>query len=324
LTAEKPFPDNASMPERIVIERLEFSAHCGITEEERGRPQPIAVDVEIETPGERAGASDRLTDTIDYAEVANRIAAVGTTERCHLVEALAEKLIAMIFAEFPADRLHIWVRKLRAPLSIVVGSVGVRVERTRAAQEGHSPDAPPAAFLMQQMSRIPKGRILDLAAGRGRNTLYLLVHGMEVHAIDRDAEAMRELTTAAQSRHLTGLTTQTVDLEADRDHPPSLGEDRYDAVIVCFYLHRPLFPHIMEALKPNGILLYETFTIENYFRRHHPRRWEFCLAQNELLRLTSPLQVLHYDEGEHESDHGCGPIHTARLVAQKVRTSPQS
>ena len=78
------------------------------------------------------------------------------------------------------------------------------------------------------------------------------------------------------------------------------------------------------VLKPNGILLYETFTIDNYFRHQHPRRWEFCLAQNELLRLTSPLRVLHYDEGEHDGGHGSGPCYTARLVAQKTgpETSP--
>jgi SAM-dependent methyltransferase len=168
---------------------------------------------------------------------------------------------------------------------------------------------------------MPKGRVLDLAAGRGRNTLYLLSHGMEVEAIDRDVDALSALTNAAQSRHLNGLTTHAVDLEADPHEPPSLGVERYDAVIVCFYLYRPLFPKIMEALKPNGVLLYETFTIDNYFRRQHPRRWEFCLAHNELLRLTSPLQLLHYDEGEHESGHGSGPVHTARLLAQKARAS---
>jgi hypothetical protein len=70
-------------------------------------------------------------------------------------------------------------------------------------------------------------------------------------------------------------------------------------------------------LKPQGVLVYETFTIENYVRYRHPRRWEFCLAQNELLRLTSALRVLSYDEGEHEGGSGMGPVFTAQLVAQK-------
>jgi aminopeptidase-like protein len=73
----------------------------------------------------------------------------------------------------------------------------------------------------------------------------------------------------------------------------------------------------MEALKPQGVLLYETFTIENYMRYHHPRRWEFCLAQNELLRLASSLRVISYDEGEHDGGPGMGSVFTAQLVAQK-------
>jgi hypothetical protein len=63
--------------------------------------------------------------------------------------------------------------------------------------------------------------------------------------------------------------------------------------------------------------VYETFLIDNHLHHHHPRRSEFCLAHNELLRLTSPLRVLHYDEGEHESSRGLHAAFTARLVAQK-------
>ncbi len=309
------------MPERIVIERLEFQGHCGVTEEERRHPQPIAVDLELEAGIDGAAASDNLADTIDYARVADRIVTVGAAQDCHLLEALAEKLVGMVFAEFPADRVRIWVRKLHAPLPVVAGSVGVRLERTRAAHRALSLEPVPTSFLIQQIGRVPKGSALDVAAGRGRNALYLLSQGMEVEAIDRDPEALAALTAAAKERHLSGLTTRVVDLEADPDRPPSLGVERYDVVIVCFYLHRPLFPVLMDALKPKGMLLYETFIIDNYFRHHHPRRWEFCLAHNELLRLTSPLRVLHYDEGEHDG-HGSGPVWTARLLAQKEGTNP--
>ena len=141
---------------------------------------------------------------------------------------------------------------------------------------------------------------------------------MEVEAIDRDSLALTALKEAAGERHLSGLPTRVLDLEEKPDHPPSLGRECYDAIVVFFYLHRPLFPVLIDALKPNGILIYETFSIENYFRHQHPRRWEFCLAQNELLRLTAPLRVLHYDEGEHDGGHGSGPCYTARLVAQKA------
>ena len=93
-------------------------------------------------------------------------------------------------------------------------------------------------------------------------------------------------------------------------------------IVVFFYLHRALFPSLIESLKPNGVLIYETFTIDNYLRHRHPRRWEFCLAHNELLRLTSTLRVLSYDEGKHDGGHEPGPTFTAQLVAQ--RASPSS
>lgn len=312
------------MAERIVIERLEFYGRCGVTEEERRKPQLIVVDLELDAAVESAAVSDRLCETIDYAQVAERIVALGTNLTCQLLETLAEQLIEMLFGEFPADRIRIWLRKVHAPLATVAGSVGIRVERTRAAYQAKNQQPSPAPFLVQQLARLPKGHILDLASGRGRNALYLLTQGSRVEAIDRDIEALSALEVAAGTQRLSGLTTRVLDLEASGDHPPSLGQRRYDAIVVFFYLHRPLFPVMLEALKPNGILLYETFTIDNYFRHQHPRRWEFCLAHNELLRLTSPLRVLHYDEGEHDGGHGSGPCYTARLVAQKAGpdTSP--
>lgn len=304
------------MAARIIIERLECYARCGVTDEERRKPQLIAIDLELDAAVEPAGLSDRLDDTIDYARVAERVVAISGGFSCRLLETLAEQLIDMLFAEFPVEHLRLWIRKLHAPLAMVAGSVGVRVERRRIAP---SPAQPmPLPFLVKQLGRLPKGLVLDVAAGRGRNTLYLLSQGSQVEAIDRDAEALAELEAGAKARHLSGLTTRVLDLEADPDRPPSLGQACYDAIIVSYYLHRPLFPSLLDALKPNGILLYETFTIDNYFRHRHPRRWEFCLAPNELLRLTSPLRVLHYDEGEHDGGHGGGANYTARLVAQKA------
>ncbi|WHZ14038.1 MAG: hypothetical protein OJF52_000873 [Nitrospira sp.] len=306
------------MPKRIVIERLEFYGRCGVTEEERRKAQLIAVDLELEAAVEPAALSDRLDETIDYALVAERLVALGTSLDCRLLETLADKLVGMLFAEFAVDQVRIWVRKLHAPLAMVAGSVGVRFERTHAAQQVQGMEPAPSSFLLQQVGRLPKGKVLDVASGRGRHALYLMSRGMQVEAIDRDAEALASLEAAAKARHLSGLTTRVLDLEPPSDRPPSLGHEQYDVVIVFFYLHRPLFPALMEALKPNGLLLYETFTIDNYFRRQHPRHWEFCLAQNELLRLTSPLRVLHYDEGDHDGGQGSGPSFTAQLVAQKA------
>jgi hypothetical protein len=93
--------------------------------------------------------------------------------------------------------------------------------------------------------------------------------------------------------------------------------ERYDGVLVFFYLYRPLFPAIIKALKPGGVLVYETFLIDNHDHYHHPRRKEFCLEHNELLRLTQGLRVLHYEEGQHQGTEENEQPFTARLVARK-------
>lgn len=305
------------MADKIIIERLEFQGRCGVTPEERRRLQPLAIDLELDCETAVAAASDRITDTIDYAEVADRIVELGSKEESALLESFAEKLLTMLFAEFPVGRAKLWLRKLAPPLTQMTGSVGIRVERARAAHLALQPDPAPSRFVMQQLHRLPKGRVLDVACGGGRHTLFLAGHGYDVEAIDRDAENLAKLAATAKDRHLSNVTVRQVDLERTTDDRPEFPADSYDVIVVCFYLHRPLFPWLIDALKPNGVLLYETFTIDNYFRHRHPRRWEFCLAHNELLRLTSLLRVLSYDEGEHEGGPGMGSVFTAQLVAQK-------
>ena len=305
------------MAEKIVIERLEFEGRCGITAEERRRPQPMAIDLELDCETALAASSGRLGDTIDYALVAERIVELAGKEVCTLLETLGEKILSMLFTDFPIGRARLWLRKLAPPMVHKTGSVGVRIDRPRAAHHIQVSDPVPSQFVTQQFHRLPKGKALDVACGSGRHALYLAANGFDVDAIDRDRETLTTLSTAAAHRHLSHLAVREVDLERTTDERPEFPSNSYDVILVSFYLHRPLFPWLVDALKPKGVLLYETFTIENYLRHRHPRRWEFCLAQNELLRLTSSLRVLSYDEGEHEGGHGNGSSFTARLVAEK-------
>lgn len=313
------------MSGRIIIERLEFRGRCGVTAEERARPQPLAVDLELDGPLEPAGLSDNLAHAIDYAKVAQRVVEVGTGQDSCLVEAMAERLLTMLYSEFPVERVRLWVRKLHPPMSYVTGSVGVTIERTRLAQQLRHADPPPAPFLVQQFHRLPKGKALDVAAGTGRHSLFLAAQGYQVDAIDRDAQALAHLSATARTRKLSAVTTRPTDLERPAPYEPDFGSETYDVIVVFFYLHRSLFPYLIEALKPGGVLVYETFTIDNYFHHKHPRRWEFCLAHNELLRLASTLQILHYDEGGHAEGQTSEPMYTAQLLAYKpLRGGPMT
>jgi SAM-dependent methyltransferase len=136
----------------------------------------------------------------------------------------------------------------------------------------------------------PGARVLDVAAGRGRHARFFAARGAQVLAIDRDAAALASLSSVA------GVTARAFDLEAGAW--PLAGE-RFDAIVVVHYLHRPLFPHLRAALAPDGVLLYETFAAGNeaYGRPVNP---DFLLRRDELLALagaTPPLTVVAFEQG---------------------------
>jgi len=67
--------------------------------------------------------------------------------------------------------------------------------------------------------------------------------------------------------------------------------------VAVHYLHRPLFPHLLAALRPGGILVYETFT-QAQARRGKPTNPAFLLEPGELRALTAGLTILAWREGE--------------------------
>lgn len=307
------------MPSSIVVKGIQLSARCGVTETERQHPQPILVDLIFRCPNQSAFQSDRLSDTVDYSAISQRIRDIGEAQAFSLIETMAETICQSLLHEFPITRLKIWIRKIRPPLNNIKGSVGVQLIRSR--QHIPSPDlVQPAPLLMSQFSQLPHGKILDVAAGRGRHAIYLASKGFSVHGIDRDADALHDLQAQAQEAGLSSITTESIDLEVNPESPPDLGTAAYDAIIVFFYLFRPLFPQFMQALKPGGIIMYETFLLDNHIHRQHPRRKEFCLEANELLSLLQGFRILHYEEGDHEGPSGKERAFTARALARKPST----
>lgn len=295
------------MDDRLIIERLEFQGYCGVSEVEREAPQPMAVDLELSLDMAPAAATDDLVRTVDYLRVTERVLAIAQTQRFHLLETMAERMAQAILSEFPVAEATLWVRKLKPPVKGVRESTGAKITR-QTADDPHG--IRPAGWLVRHRPLYTTGRALDLACGRGRNARYLAREGFQVEAWDRDAEALNELRSRTESLGLTTITTRPVDLEQAPEIPPA----SFDLVAVFYYLQRDLAPTIVRALKPGGILVYETFLIDNHERFNHPRRREFCLNHNELLSLFGGLRVLAYQEGAHVP--GKGPF-TASLVAQR-------
>ena len=160
---------------------------------------------------------------------------------------------------------------------------------------GHGHDSPtPAAWLVMNRALLPPaGRALDVACGRGRNALWLAEQGFETTALDRDPAAVAELEARARRDRLP-LTARAVDLEGAT---VDLGHGRYDVVVVVHYLHRALFPALIAALAPGGVLVYETFTVAQA-ARGRPTNPAFLLEPGELPRLIAPLQIRVAREGD--------------------------
>jgi SAM-dependent methyltransferase len=139
---------------------------------------------------------------------------------------------------------------------------------------------------------LPPGDALDVACGRGRHALWLAKHGWRVTAVDRDADVLRELESEARRQGLT-VTARVADLESG---PAPLPYQAFDVIVAVHYLHRPLFPGLLAALRPGGVLVYETFTTAQAVRGK-PTNPDFLLRPGELRDLVSPLEILEWREG---------------------------
>lgn len=164
----------------------------------------------------------------------------------------------------------------------------------------------PNRFLIENLHRLPSGgRALDLAMGEGRNALFLARQGFHVTGLDRSPTAVGRARERAAQEGLA-FEAAVVDLE---NHV--LPRETYDLVVVTLYLQRSLFTPIIEALRPNGMLVYETLTVGQLkYRPHNPA---FLLERGELLDAFGALEILAYRETDDEERQKC----TASLLARK-------
>lgn len=159
----------------------------------------------------------------------------------------------------------------------------------RYAAEGYVTGTEPVQFLKEHVDLLPRGKALDLAMGEGRNGVYLAGLGFEVTGLDISEQGLRKAQALAAQRGVT-IQTQVVDLEGYQ-----LPADAYDVIVCTYYLQRDLFPQITRALKPGGMAVVETYTVDHLKYRPKIRR-DYLLAPNELLRLFTGVRVLRYQE----------------------------
>ena len=131
------------------------------------------------------------------------------------------------------------------------------------------------------------GRVLDVASGAGRHARWFAHRGHAVDAVDRNAQALDELAGVG------GVRIICADIE---NGPWPCERGVYAGVVVANYLHRPLFPELLAALAPGGVLIYETFAAGNE-RYGRPSNPDFLLKPGELLEVVrGRLRVLGYED----------------------------
>jgi SAM-dependent methyltransferase len=141
---------------------------------------------------------------------------------------------------------------------------------------------------------VPGGTVLDIASGAGRHARFFHACGHEVAAVDRDISGLQDLEGAS------GFEIIEADLEAA---PWPLGDRTFAGIVVANYLHRPLFPRLIAALGPDGVLLYETFAQGNE-RYGRPRNPDFLLQPGELIEVFgSRLHIVAFEHGRAGGDH---------------------
>jgi tellurite methyltransferase len=173
-----------------------------------------------------------------------------------------------------------------------------------AAEE---PPSEPASIVSELLPLLPSGPALDIACGTGRHALMLAARGQHVTAIDFSGVALGVLEARARRvgapmhrgesiqeggrPRKDGLELIHADLEKIR-----LSEHRYDLILCIQYLQRDLFRQMARALRPNGILLMETFTRAQLEFAGGPRNPAYLLENGELREAFPELCVLFYRE----------------------------
>ena len=166
-------------------------------------------------------------------------------------------------------------------------------------------DNEPSRLLVDNLPLFLRGSALDIAMGKGRNAVYLAEQGFDVEGVDISAESVQAALNLADSRRVK-IKARIADLEKD-----CVLNAMYDLIIVFNYLQRSLFPQIKSSLNNNGMVVYETFTIDQP-RFGHPHNPDYLLGHNELLEHFRDFRVLRYQEGIFDSSA------KAAIIAQKV------
>lgn len=153
----------------------------------------------------------------------------------------------------------------------------------------------PSPLLIKLLKLLPKGKALDIACGEGRNAIFLAKNGYDVDAIDISGVAIERGKKKA-AKNKVKVNFIQADLEDYR-----MPAETYDLIVNFNYLQRTLIPAIKNGLKKGGVVVFETFTLEQQ-AIGPPKNPVFLLKPNELLKLFEGMHIFYYREGIFEEE----------------------
>lgn len=179
--------------------------------------------------------------------------------------------------------------------------------------EGFAPE--PAHVLRTYDYLLPaQGLAVELACGLGGNALFLAKRGFKTRAFDLSPVAIHRLNRTAEENRLD-IDCEVCDLE--NTELPHAG---FDVVVMTHYLDRKLNKALVNALRPGGLLYFQTF-VRDKDPAAGPGNPEYLLAENELANMFSGLVIRAYSEAGRIGDLSTGLRNEACLVAQKPAAS---
>ncbi|MSO20196.1 MAG: class I SAM-dependent methyltransferase [Acidobacteria bacterium] len=161
-------------------------------------------------------------------------------------------------------------------------------ERYRAGDHASETPDPLLQRLLDNSLPQPQGRAaLDVACGAGRHAVWLAEHGWDAYGCDVSLEGLRVAAQLARTRGVT-LKLFCADMDAS-----SLPPNRFDLIVVFFYLQRSLFEVFKSALRPGGFIIFRTYVADATAPEGAGDNPAHVLQPGELAAAFAGFRVLH-------------------------------
>lgn len=166
----------------------------------------------------------------------------------------------------------------------------------------------PIALVTQNIALAKGNKALDIACGMGRHSKYLASAGFEVDALDISSVAIASL------KNIPHIQAKEVDFDTY-----TLSQNSYDLIVCTYFLKRLLFPQIVNALKKDGIFIYETF-LYHPENEKAPSERTFLLEKGELENAFSETcELLHISEYWDTDINGTKTMKASMVARKKCR-----